>query len=90
MCENRTLTGDPCAENTDSDLSLYLWVFIAGRVLHGIGAVPLYTVSVTFLDDCVSKEQFSFYVGKAARNCVEFSTNYLKAKLLHEMPKSHY
>ena len=65
MCENRTADEvDPCAETTDSDLSNYLWVFIAGRVLHGIGAVPLYTICVTYLDDCVSKETFSLYIGE--------------------------
>lgn len=66
MCYNRTAAGiDPCDETSDEeDLSLYLWVFIAGRVLHGIGAVPLYTVCVTFLDDTVTKETFSFYIGE--------------------------
>ena len=65
MCENRTAKGiDPCDETSDSDLSNYLWVFIAGRVLHGVGAVPLYTICVTYLDDCVSKETFSLYIGE--------------------------
>ena len=45
-------------------MSGYLAVFIIGRVLHGIGAVPLYTIAVTYMDDGVSKESFSLYIGE--------------------------
>lgn len=40
----------------------FLPLFIVGRLLHGLGAVPLYTICVTFMDDCVSKETFSLYI----------------------------
>ncbi len=66
MCmDRRNATLCDAAAADASDLSAYLWVFIAGRVLHGVGAVPLYTVCVTFLDDCVSKETFSLYIGQS-------------------------
>ena len=65
---NSSCTGNEGGDARESSLSAYLGVFIIGRVLHGLGAVPLYTIAVTFMDDTVSKEQFSFYIGRYLPN----------------------
>ena len=61
MTYNRTCVPE---ENNYSKRRRFLPMFIIGRLLHGLGAVPLYTIAVTFLDDCVSNETFSLYIGK--------------------------
>ena len=70
---NRTdgdnLCGDKFDCTTDSGStvrfqSLFLAIFIIGRLIQGFGATPLYTLGVTYLDDCTDKPTFSLYVGK--------------------------
>ena len=63
--ENGTVTQRECPEEEGgSSLTAYIGMFVVARLLHGLGAVPLYTICVTFMDDCVTKEQFSFFIGK--------------------------
>lgn len=51
-----------CSEQ-DSSLSNYKYVFFIGQLLHGAGAVPLYTLGCTFLDENVSTKMSSMYLG---------------------------
>ncbi|GLG98076.1 Solute carrier organic anion transporter family member [Gryllus bimaculatus] len=44
-------------------LSRYMWVFLLGQLLHGVGASPLYTLGVTFIDENVTKKMSSVYLG---------------------------
>ena len=64
MCRNRTgediCSEDDGGENPD-DLANYIWVFIAARLLLAFGGGCVYTLGITFLDDCVTKEKFSFW-----------------------------
>ena len=46
------------------DLSHYLYIFIAGNTLHGIGGVPLYTLGLTYIDDIASRGTASVYIGE--------------------------
>ncbi|XP_071441843.1 solute carrier organic anion transporter family member 4A1 [Hetaerina americana] len=46
-----------------SHLSLWFWIFFLGQILHGVGSSPLYTLGVTFIDECVSKKMSSVYLG---------------------------
>ncbi|XP_033640416.1 solute carrier organic anion transporter family member 4A1-like [Asterias rubens] len=47
----------------DTSLSNYFWMFVAAQALHGIGASPLYTLGVTYLDENVNPVSVSLYVG---------------------------
>ena len=42
----------------------YLAVFILARILHGIGATPIYTLGVTFMDDVTTKSGSSLAISK--------------------------
>ena len=60
--DNLTSVNRTCSEDIPetSPLSEYFVVFILARLFQGIGVVPLFTLTVTFLDDCLTKETFSF------------------------------
>ncbi|XP_071956000.1 solute carrier organic anion transporter family member 4A1-like [Antedon mediterranea] len=61
------LCGDPyeqdCDQNTDSKLSNYIYVFIFAQLLHGTGAVPLYTLGTALMDESVTARQSGLYLG---------------------------
>ncbi|XP_075032840.1 solute carrier organic anion transporter family member 4A1 [Mixophyes fleayi] len=44
-------------------LSHYRYVFMLGQFLHGIGATPLYTLGVTYLDENVKSSYSPVYIG---------------------------
>ncbi|XP_040186393.1 solute carrier organic anion transporter family member 4A1 [Rana temporaria] len=46
-----------------SRLSYYRYVFMLGQFLHGIGATPLYTLGVTYLDENVKSSYSPVYIG---------------------------
>uniref|UniRef100_A0A8C8RBG4 Solute carrier organic anion transporter family member n=1 Tax=Pelusios castaneus TaxID=367368 RepID=A0A8C8RBG4_9SAUR len=50
-----------CAEGISS-LSNYRFVFMLGQFLHGIGATPLYTLGVTYLDENVKSNYSPVYI----------------------------
>ncbi|KAM9065968.1 solute carrier organic anion transporter family member 4A1 [Sarcophilus harrisii] len=50
-----------CTEGTSS-LSNYMFVFMLGQFLHGIGATPLYTLGVTYLDENVKSNYSPVYI----------------------------
>lgn len=54
--------GDYCS-NISPSLSNYLYVFLLGQLFHGIGASPLYTLGVTYLDENVKQTASGLYVG---------------------------
>ncbi|XP_023149195.2 solute carrier organic anion transporter family member 4A1-like [Amphiprion ocellaris] len=61
MCSaNRT---SPCQDKEGGGLSSYRFVFMLGQFLHGIGATPLYTLGVTYLDENVNSNYAPVYVG---------------------------
>lgn len=53
-----------CSASTKSSLSNYLYVFILGQLLLGVGGTPLYTLGTAFIDDSVPKHTSSLYIGK--------------------------
>lgn len=55
-----------CSESVSS-LSNYRFVFMLGQFLHGIGATPLYTLGVTYLDENVKSNYSPVYIGKSCR-----------------------
>lgn len=56
-----------CATSV-SNLSNYRFVFMLGQFLHGIGATPLYTLGVTYLDENVKSNYSPVYIGKLSRS----------------------
>ncbi|XP_038052227.1 solute carrier organic anion transporter family member 4A1-like [Patiria miniata] len=64
LCRNGT-SGEPqCSEDTggESSLSNYFYVFLVAQVFHGVGALPLYTLGVTLLDESVTTKQTGLYL----------------------------
>ncbi|KAM8830393.1 solute carrier organic anion transporter family member 4A1 [Synchiropus picturatus] len=47
----------------DRALSSYRLVFMLGQFLHGMGATPLYTLGVTYLDENVKSSYAPVYIG---------------------------
>lgn len=65
MCSaNRT---SPCQDKEGGGLSSYRFVFMLGQFLHGVGATPLYTLGVTYLDENVKTNYAPVYIGKTYR-----------------------
>lgn len=60
---NRSAACGPSA----SGLSGYRLVFMLGQFLHGVGATPLYTLGVTFLDENVKSSCSPVYIGECGR-----------------------
>ncbi|XP_059920297.1 solute carrier organic anion transporter family member 4A1 isoform X1 [Gadus macrocephalus] len=61
MCSaNRT---GPCHNKESTGLSNYRFVFMLGQFLHGMGATPLYTLGVTYLDENVKSSYAPVYIG---------------------------
>eukprot|EP00062_Callorhinchus_milii_P008599 gi/632951533/ref/XP_007891345.1/ PREDICTED: solute carrier organic anion transporter family member 4C1-like [Callorhinchus milii] len=66
---------DTCAaSNINGSLSTYnnlgespnfnfLYIFILGQLLCGVGGVPLYTLGTAYIDECVPHEKSSLYIG---------------------------
>ena len=52
-------------ENSISELSQYLYVFMFAQVVFGIGAPSVYSLGVTFIDESVPSHTAGFYVGKS-------------------------
>ena len=65
LCPRNSSTSDSCPANTENtDLSNYFYVFLIAQALNGIGAAPLFTIGLTYLDDCCSKENAALYTCK--------------------------
>uniref|UniRef100_A0A3Q3BFD5 Solute carrier organic anion transporter family member n=1 Tax=Kryptolebias marmoratus TaxID=37003 RepID=A0A3Q3BFD5_KRYMA len=61
MCSaNRTSL---CQDADAGGLSGYRFVFMLGQFLHGMGATPLYTLGVTYLDENVNSNYGPVYIG---------------------------
>lgn len=58
---NRT---SPCHDSEGGGLSSYRFVFMLGQFLHGVGATPLYTLGVTYLDENVKSSYAPVYIGE--------------------------
>ena len=59
---NVTISTADCSG--DGLLSKYKYMFICGQLLHGMGASPLYTLGVSYLDDNLLPATTSLYVGE--------------------------
>lgn len=66
-----------------SSLSSYRLVFMLGQFLHGMGATPLYTLGVTYLDENVKSSYSPVYIGEWAGVLAVKSTG----RLLEAQPR---
>ncbi|KAK7479082.1 hypothetical protein BaRGS_00029674 [Batillaria attramentaria] len=62
---NSSLTPPPltCAADGETYLSNYLYMFILGQMLHGVGGTTIYTVGVSLIDDSVAPSSTPMYLG---------------------------
>ncbi|XP_041360516.1 solute carrier organic anion transporter family member 4C1-like [Gigantopelta aegis] len=51
-----------CFDKEETYLSTYLYVFILGQMLHGVGGTTIYTVGVALIDDSVSEVSTPLYI----------------------------
>ncbi|XP_041654609.1 solute carrier organic anion transporter family member 4A1 isoform X2 [Cheilinus undulatus] len=58
-----TNRSSPCQNKDGAGLSSYRFVFMLGQLLHGVGATPLYTLGVTYLDENVESNYAPVYIG---------------------------
>ncbi|XP_060792869.1 solute carrier organic anion transporter family member 4A1 [Neoarius graeffei] len=54
---------EECGNSKGTALSLYRYIFMLGQFLHGVGATPLYTLGVTYLDENVKSNYAPVYIG---------------------------
>ncbi|KAM9330944.1 solute carrier organic anion transporter family member 4C1 [Gastrophryne carolinensis] len=54
-----------CTDKKASTLSNYLYVFVLGQLLMGVGGTPLYTLGTAFFDDSLPTHKSSMYIGIA-------------------------
>uniref|UniRef100_A0A3B5KDF3 Solute carrier organic anion transporter family member n=1 Tax=Takifugu rubripes TaxID=31033 RepID=A0A3B5KDF3_TAKRU len=52
----------PC-QDKEAAQSSYRFLFMLGQLLHGVGATPLYTLGVTYLDENVRSNYAPVYIG---------------------------
>ncbi|XP_068228926.1 solute carrier organic anion transporter family member 4A1 [Palaemon carinicauda] len=52
-----------CGVLVNNWLSSFRHIFILGQFLHGVGASPLYTLGITYLDESVPVKMSSMYLG---------------------------
>ncbi|NXC35949.1 SO4C1 protein, partial [Campylorhamphus procurvoides] len=52
-----------CNASTKSSEQNYLYVFMLGQLLLGVGGTPLFTLGTAFIDDSVPKHKSSIYIG---------------------------
>ncbi|KAM4808250.1 solute carrier organic anion transporter family member 4C1 [Rhinophrynus dorsalis] len=54
-----------CPNSQGSSLSNYLYVFVLGQLLMGVGGTPLYTLGTAFFDDSLPTHKSSLFIGIA-------------------------
>ena len=68
LCSGPNATSDlPFCDGTNTGLTHlrnYKYIFIIAQLLHGMGATPLYTLGVTYLDENLKPKVAPVYLGK--------------------------
>ncbi|XP_038052230.1 solute carrier organic anion transporter family member 4A1-like [Patiria miniata] len=64
LCQlDRNITDACSVEGSGSALANFFWLFVFAQFLHGLGAAPLYTLGVTYIDENVQPKMTSLYIG---------------------------
>jgi MFS family permease len=84
LCSSNKSTSLLCETGDDESLSYYLPIFVIARLLIGIGAAPICTVGINYMDDCSTREKFAKYSGMAQYGCarVDMPPSYAGSLLL--------
>ncbi|XP_033109637.1 solute carrier organic anion transporter family member 4A1-like [Anneissia japonica] len=61
-CDRNSSRTEDCDDDSSS-YSKYYAIFVVAQLLHGVGASPLYTLGVTYIDDNVPQKMTAFYLG---------------------------
>ncbi|XP_050730182.1 solute carrier organic anion transporter family member 4A1-like isoform X2 [Eriocheir sinensis] len=62
-CLRQGTRENQCGVLVENWLSSYRHIFVLGQFLHGVGASPLYTLGITYLDESVPVKMSSVYLG---------------------------
>lgn len=71
MCSGNATS--PCQDKEAGGFSSYRFVFMLGQFLHGVGATPLYTLGVTYLDENVKSSYAPVYIGEWHQPLFQYS-----------------
>ncbi|KAK4288573.1 hypothetical protein Pmani_038404 [Petrolisthes manimaculis] len=63
LCLREGTRDSQCTVLVENWLSSFRHIFVLGQFLHGVGASPLYTLGVTYLDESVEVKMSSMYLG---------------------------
>ncbi|XP_022104541.1 solute carrier organic anion transporter family member 4A1-like [Acanthaster planci] len=64
LCLSERNMTDTCGTaGSESTLANFFWMFVFAQFLHGLGAAPLYTLGVTYIDENVKPKMTSLYIG---------------------------
>lgn len=63
LAPHNNLRGDNCIQGTPSTFGPVL-LFVLAQLLLGCGGSPLFTLGTTYIDDHVSQDSASLYIGK--------------------------
>lgn len=58
------LSENSCSADAENYLQHFLYVFLLGQVMHGVGGTTLYIVGVALIDDSVPSSASPLYVGR--------------------------
>ena len=64
LTEIDEVDSETCSAGDNNLNSNYKYVFYLGQFINGLGAAPLYTLAVTYVDDSVATKTASLYLGK--------------------------
>ena len=66
LCHNHTEGNSTyCDEADDTGLSNYLYVFIAGNMLHAVAGATINVIAPPYLDANVRTENLAVYIGQS-------------------------
>ena len=60
---NASVFCESLSESHEGNLQNYLYVFLLGQFLHGIGGTILYTLGIVFIDEHVRNNDSPVYQG---------------------------
>jgi hypothetical protein len=61
---NGNNTNPKCLIDGKASSNQYVFVLVCGQILLGIGGSPIFTLGTTYIDNHVSKESSSMYLGE--------------------------
>ncbi|ESN94472.1 hypothetical protein HELRODRAFT_189402 [Helobdella robusta] len=63
LCSSEEQPSDEDCQRDTNEYKGFLFMFLIGRFLVGVGSTPIVTVGLTYINDCTTKEQFALFSG---------------------------